>query len=121
MKKLLPVAALTLIALTGCGGGQADAEYEDVNELAAAYGDAVGVECSESSNDIDDNGWVQTTCGDTAVVMMFTSDDKREEIISNNPLDAGERYLQGGEWLIVDTQFNIEEAQSVLGGEVVEP
>lgn len=115
----LAVGTVLALVLTGCGGG--DAEYGDVNELAAAYGDAVGVECSETTNEIDDHGWVQTTCGGTGVVMMFTSDDKREEIIEKNPLDTGERYLQGGEWLISDTQFNIEEAQSALGGEVIEP
>lgn len=119
MRKLLP-AALLVLALTGCGGAQPDAEYADVNELAGAYGDAVGVECAETENEIDDNGWVQTTCGGSGIVMMFTSDDKREEIKGNNPLDSGELYLQGGEWLIVDTQFNIEEAQKSLGGEIVE-
>jgi 2-oxoglutarate dehydrogenase complex dehydrogenase (E1) component-like enzyme len=108
------------LMLTGCGGSGTDATYEDVNDLAAAYGDAIGAECSETTTDVEDNGWVQTTCGGTGIVMMFTSDDKREQIKENNPLDAGERYLQGAEWLITDTQFNIEEAQGVLGGEIVE-
>lgn len=119
MKKLLLAAAVAVFALTGCGGG--DASYEDVNELGAAYGGAVGVECAETTNDIDDSGWVQTQCGDTGIVIMFTSEDKREEIIEKNPLDSGERHLQGDDWLIQDTQFRIEEAQSVLGGEVIEP
>ena len=118
-KRLLAAGAAAMLTLTACGG-QAEG-YEDVNELAAAYGEVAGVECSETSNDVDDNGWVQTTCGDTGVVMMFTSDEKREEIMENNPLESGERYLQSDDWLIVDSQFRIEEAQAALGGEVIEP
>lgn len=118
--ELLAVGALgSLLALTGCGGG--DAGYEDVNDLAAAYGDAVGAECTEASNDIADNGWVQTTCQPTGIVMMFTSDDRRVEVMENNPLESGERLLQADDWLIEDTQFNIEDAQAELGGEVVAP
>lgn len=120
MNKLLPAAALAVLALTGCGGVEKDTTYEDVNELAAAYGDVVGEECKETENEIDYNGWVQTTCGATGIVMMFTSDDKREEIQQKNPLEAGERLLVTDDWMIQDTQFNIEEAQAVLGGEIVE-
>lgn len=120
MKKFLPTAVLAVLALTGCGGVEKDAAYEDVNELAAAYGDAVGEECKETELDPDEHGWVQTTCGATGIVMLFTSDDKREEIKEKNPLESGERHLESANWLIEDDQFKIEEAQQVLGGEIVE-
>lgn len=120
MKKLLPAVVLTALALTGCGGVEKDATYEHVNDLGAAYEDAVDVECAETENEMDDNGWLQTQCGASGIVMLFTSDDKREEIKENNPLDSGERWLQSANWLVQDTQFNIEEAQHALGGEIVE-
>lgn len=118
--KTLSVAAMTVLALTACGAPGKGAAYEDVNELAAAYGAAIGAECTETRGDINDYGWNQTNCGGASIIMTFTSYAKREEIKGKNPLEPGELWLQAANWLIQDTQYNIEEAQPVLGGEIVE-
>ena len=123
MKKLL-VTLVIAVALpaSGCSGPIKDADYKDINALGAAYEQAIGdgMECSETRNDIHDHDWVQTTCGPTGILMMFTSDAKREEIKRKNPLEPGRLWLQGKTWLIEGDQYEIEKAHEVLGGELVQ-
>ena len=119
MKRLIAAAAAAGILLTACGGPTKDAEYKDINELGKAYESAVGVSCSESTRDITKNGWDQTQCGPTGIVMMFTSDAKREEIKKKNPLKPGRSWVQAKNWLIAADQYDAEKAQKALGGELI--
>ena len=101
MKKPILVAALGVLLLAGCAGPEKDVEYESINDFAAAYekGLGDGTECDRTENDIGDYGWIQTNCGGT-ILMMFTSDDKREEIRRKNPVEPGERWVDGPNWAI---------------------
>ncbi|WP_306916485.1 hypothetical protein [Arthrobacter sp. V4I6] len=122
MKRILaPIAIIATLLLAGCSGPSKDADYKDVNDLATAYKQAVGggMDCFETKNDIHDHDWVQTTCGPTAIVMMFTSDAIREEVKKKNPLESGRRFIQGKNWLIEGDQYEIEKAHEVLGGELL--
>jgi hypothetical protein len=118
-----PLATVTIAALlmAGCGSPVKDAEYKNINDLGGAFEMAVGngMKCSETANSIDDYGWVQTQCGATGIVMMFTSDAKREEIKQKNPLEDGRRWMQGKNWLIEGDQYQVEKAHEVLGGELI--
>lgn len=107
--------------MSGCSGPSKDAEYKTINDLGAAYEQAIGngMECRESTSRITDNGWDQTTCGSTGIVMMFTSDAVRDEVKRKNPLESGERWIQGKNWLIEGDQYEIEKAHGKLGGELI--
>jgi hypothetical protein len=120
LKRLLTAAAIACIALAGCGVSK-DADYKDINELGKAYEQAVGdgVKCSGTQNKIEAAGWLQDQCGPTGIIMMFTSDAKREEIKQKNPLDSGRRWVQGKNWLIEADQYQAEKAQKALGGELI--
>ena len=122
MKRSIAVMSLGALLLTGCGGPEKDAEYETINELATAYEDGLGgdVECRETTLDIEDNNWVSTTCGKHTILMMFTSDDKREAILNKNPLRDGNLRIQGPNWVIEAPQYEAEDAQEVLGGTVLD-
>lgn len=121
-KTLAPLTLTALFLVASCASPAKDAEYASINDLGAAYEQAVGngMKCSETKNSIDDYGWVQTGCGQTTILMMFTSDAKREEIKQKNPLDPGRRLLQSKNWLIEGAQFEIEKAQQVLGGQIID-
>lgn len=121
MKKAITLTVLSGVLLAGCSGPAKDAEYKNINDLGKAYEQAVGdgMKCSETKNKIDDYGWVQTTCGPTGIIMMFTSDAKREEIKQKNPLESGRRWIQGKNWLVEADQFQAEKAQKSLGGELL--
>ncbi|MCC3278007.1 hypothetical protein LJ754_02385 [Arthrobacter sp. zg-Y40] len=122
MKKPVLVAALGVLLLAGCATPEKDVAYESINDFAAAYEDGMGdgTECDRTENEIDDYGWIQTTCGGETILMMFTSDDKREEIRRKNPLESGERWVDGPNWAINDSQYEAEKAQAVLGGEMLD-
>jgi len=51
---------------------------------------------------------------------MFTSDDKREQILEKNPLQEGKRWVQGPNWIIDALQYEAEDAQAVLGGTILD-
>ena len=118
MKKLLAPLVLAAIMLTGCGSSpEKDASYEGVNALAIAYEKAVdGVECGRTDRDINDAGWDYVNCDSTDFVELFNSDDRRDEVISKNPLDSEQRRLVAANWMLVASQYKIEAAQKVLGG-----
>lgn len=119
--RAVALAAATIVLAAGCSAPSKDDSYSNINDLANAYKQAAGdgIECSESKTDITKNGWDQTTCGPTSIVMMFTSDAKREEIKTKNPLESGRRWIQGANWLIEGDQYEIEKAHKVLGGEII--
>ncbi|MDQ0756126.1 hypothetical protein [Arthrobacter sp. B3I4] len=119
-RHLVVVTVVAGMALAGCGVTK-DAEYKDISELGKAYEQAVGdgVKCSGTAPNIEKNGWTQDQCGPTGIVMMFTSDAKREEIKQKNPLKAGRRWVQGKNWLIAADQYQAEKAQSALGGQLL--
>ncbi|HEX9088884.1 MAG TPA: hypothetical protein VF867_15305 [Arthrobacter sp.] len=120
MKTTIATAAILLtVSLTACAGPAKDAQYKDVNDLGRAYEQATGVKCDETKNDIAKYGWIQTGCGKTANVMLFTSDSKRDEIKGKNPLKPGMRYVQGGNWLLSADQYEAEKAQQGLGGQIL--
>lgn len=119
-----PITVLLLAAvLTGCGGPAKDAEYKDINDLGKAVEQSIGdgMKCSETKNKIEQYGWVQTPCGPTGIIMMFTSDAKREEIKKKNPLEPGRLWIQGKNWLVEGDQYQMEKAQKALGGELIKP
>lgn len=121
-RSLVLPATVAALLMAGCSGPAKDAEYKDINDLGSAYERAIGngMECSETKNDIHDHDWVQTTCGPTGILMMFTSDAKREQIKKKNPLESGRLWIQGKNWLIEGDQYEIEKAHGVLGGELIE-
>lgn len=121
MKLAFAPFVVAALLLTGCSGPTKDAEYKNINDLASAYetGLGDGMKCSRTENDIDDYNWLQTTCGQHTILMMFTSDAMRTEIKGKNPLDAGDRWVQGANWLIEAPQFEAERAQKALGGELL--
>ena len=121
MKKTILLATLAGVLLAGCSGPAKDAEYNNINDLGKAYEQAVGdgMKCSETQNKIDKYGWVQTTCGPTGIIMMFTSDAKREEIKQKNPLKSGRRWIQGKNWIVEADQYDAEKAQKSLGGQLL--
>lgn len=121
MKTTIATAAILLaVSLTACAGPAKDAQYKNVNDLGGAYEQATGVKCDETKNDIATYGWIQTQCGTTGIVMLFTSDAKRDEIKAKNPLKSGKRYVQGGNWLVSADQYEAEKAQKGLGGQMLE-
>jgi hypothetical protein len=117
----MPIGIAAALLTSGCSGPAKDAEYKDINDLGSAYEQAVGdgMTCSETKNDIHDHDWVQTGCGPTGILMMFTSDAKREEIKRKNPLESGRLWIQGKNWLIEGDQYEIEKAHGKLGGELI--
>lgn len=120
----MPVAlaglALTCaIGLTACSSGASDQKFESINDFAKTYEKAASVECSESRLDMRTSNWTQTGCGPHTVVMIFTSDEKREEIKENNPLKSGQVWLQGGNWLVAAAQYEAEAANKSLKGELI--
>jgi len=121
LKKTLTLTVLAGVLLAGCSAPAKDADYKNINDLGKAYESAIGggVDCRESTTDIAKNGWDQTQCGPTGIVMMFTSDAKREEIKQKNPLESGRRWIQGKNWLIEADQYDAEKAQKALGGELL--
>ena len=119
MKKPVLVAALGALLLAGCAAPEKDVEYESINDFAAAYEDALGgdTECSRrDSSNLQDFGWEYVNCKPSGTIMMFTSDDKREEILTKNPLESGERWVDGPNWAFVAPQYEAEGAQAALGG-----
>lgn len=120
-KSLVPLGIVAVLLVAGCSAPAKDADYKDINDLGSAYEQAIGngMECSETKNDIHDHDWLQTTCGPTGILMMFTSDAKRAEIKKKNPLESGRRWIQGKNWLIEGDQYEIEKAHTVLGGELI--
>ncbi|CEA09903.1 hypothetical protein BN1051_03281 [Arthrobacter saudimassiliensis] len=112
--------AVAVLALAGCGAPEKDAEYQSLNDFAAAYEDALSqdgvVECRRVDTDLSDAGWGQTQCGQRTVLMLFTSDEKRDEIFAKNPLEVGERWIQGPNWALVAPQYEAEAAREALGG-----
>lgn len=108
-----------MAALTACSSGIADKNFESINDLGKAYEKAASVECRESSIDVQKYGWTNTGCGLQTTVAIFTSDAKREEIKQKNPLDSGEVWIQGGNWLVTAAQYEAEEANESLKGEII--
>lgn len=121
-KSVLSAALLVLVLLSGCSGPEKDAKYESINDFAVAYENGLGdgMECQRTDRDIEDHEWIFTNCGQHTILMLFTSDDKREEILSKNPLESGERWVQGPNWVVQATQFEAEDAQKALGGKLVD-
>lgn len=119
MKKSVLVTTLSTLLIAGCGAPEKDVAYESINDFAAAYEDALGgdTECTRrESSDLHDFGWEYTNCEPNGTIMMFTSDDQREEILKKNPLGSGDRWVQGPNWVIRAPQYGAEAAQAALGG-----
>ncbi|WDF32264.1 hypothetical protein PTW37_10295 [Arthrobacter agilis] len=122
MRKQFVVASM-VFGLTACGAGvEKNAEYQDVNQLGAAYESATGVACTETEtdDDLDEFGWVYNNCGAHGQVMLFASDAKRDEIKRKNPLDEGQRWVQGKNWIVKAAQYDAEKVHEALGGELLE-
>lgn len=112
-------AVIGIGLLAGCSSAPpAEITYQSVNDLAKVYEKAANVDCRKTDTDMSENQWDQTQCGDHAVVMVFASDAKRQEILDKNPLETGEVYIQGGNWLISAYQFEAERANKKLGGKI---
>lgn len=119
MKRSILVAAVSALLIAGCGVPEKDVEYESINDLATAYEDALGgdTDCTRrDSSDLQDFGWEYTNCKPSGTIMMFTSDDQREEVLKTNPLGSGDRWVQGPNWVIRAPQYDAEAAQEALGG-----
>lgn len=92
--------------LTACSGPAKDAEYKDINDLGTAYEQAVGdgMTCSETEKDIHDYDWVQTTCGPTGIIMLFTSDARSRKRTHSSQAAAGSR-ARTGSWKAISTRL----------------
>ena len=119
MKKLVAPLVFTAVLLSGCSAPEKDATYESVNSLAKAYEKAVdGVECGRTDRNIHEAGWDYVNCDKTGFAELFTSSERRTEVIAKNPLKPGMQQLLGTNWMIVAEQSKIEAAQEVLGGDI---
>lgn len=120
MKKSAAVLALAVLVLTGCASSpEKDVAYQSINDFAAAYEDAIGgdTECDRrDSTDLQDFGWEYVNCQPGGTIMMFTSDDVRDDVREKNPLESGERWVDGPNWAIAAPQYQAEDAQAALGG-----
>lgn len=126
MRKRTTLTALTVSALllAGCGSGvEKDATYESPEHLAATVNKVGGWECSEDPDTYTDTreeyGWMQITCGSFDGIGLFNDAATRDTVVEKSLRRPGDYALVGRNWVVFGDQFEIEDLQVDLGGEVV--
>lgn len=123
MKARIALALAGLALVASCGGqvNYAEHNFKSMNEIA----DLIGWACTDGDEDytkvsIEKYGWAQAPCSNGSLG-IWESEAKRREILDapQNALDAGWCRIEGGNWSVSGSQFQVEEAQKKLNGKLV--
>lgn len=120
------IAATAVVALTGCGllggGPEKDARYGSVVEFRDALVTA-GLDCADWKQDDQISAAAQSgTCGSSAVLMTFTSQQDRDSIVTGQrEFVAGTgidvHLLVGPNWIL--NSAKAPDLQPAMGGSLV--
>lgn len=120
LKKTATVAVALALGLTSCGSPvEKDATYGTVEELGRAVKTVVEVDCGQGTGNSAKNGWDQDTCGDRAVIAVFTNDDTQREVKAKNPTDGNSVIVEGPNWIVWAVGGRENDIQEKLGGTIV--
>ena len=121
MKKIAVVVAVALaVALTSCGSPvKKDATYGTVEELGRAVKTVVEVDCGQGTGNSAKSGWDQDTCGDRAILGVFTNAQTQREVKAKNPTDASSVIVEGPNWIVWASGGREKAVQEKLGGTIV--
>lgn len=122
-RRALAIGA-ALLALAGCTSKPDYPTYhfKSLAELADTLKPA-GWSCSgardegQTRDSIAKYGWTQASCNDGALA-LYSSDAKRAELQANpwNALKPGWCRLDGGNWMVSGAQYQVEDAEKIVGG-----
>ncbi|WP_369246105.1 hypothetical protein [Streptomyces sp. R41] len=123
-EKLLPVAAVALLALTGCGGSGDKAATDD-KVPATATGSledlAAEVKCKpDIQTDADEIRQGVCKISDGKFILATFATDRGQREWLNGAKDYGGSYLVGAKWVAVGDQKMVATLRGQLGGTVEE-
>lgn len=119
---LTATLAAALITLTACGNSvEKDAAYDTAEDLAEALNTIDDYRCKNISDDhmLATEGRATVSCA-TMAGSIYTSDHTRQWLYERNPLEPGERRLEGPNWFMHGDQYLMEDIQEHLGGTILE-
>jgi hypothetical protein len=119
--KLLVSFTVAAALVSGCGTPvQKDASYGTVEELGRAVKNVVEVDCGKGTGNSAKNGWDQDTCGDRAVIGVFTNPQTQREVKAKNPTSGGSVIVEGPNWIVWAAGGRELQIQDRLGGAIVQ-
>ncbi|TAP45631.1 hypothetical protein [Arthrobacter sp. S39] len=114
------MAGALVLGLTSCGTPvEKDATYGTVEELGRAVKTVVEVDCGQGTGNSAEHGWDQDTCGDRAVIGVFTNDATQREVKAKNPTDADSVIVEGPNWIVWAAGGRENDIKEKLGGTIV--
>lgn len=121
-KRAIGAAAVTVLALTGCGSSiERDASYGTVESLGKAVSSVLDIDCGKGAGNSASAGWDQDTCGDKAVIGVFTNAKTQKEVRAKNPSGPGVKIVEGPNWIVWAKNGAEKAVQDKMGGQIVEP
>lgn len=120
LKNTAVVVVALALGLTSCGSPvEKDATYGTVDELGRAVKSVVEVDCGQGTGNSAQNGWDQDTCGDRAIIGVFTNAQTQREVKAKNPTDASSVIVEGPNWIVWASGGTELDVQEKLGGKIV--
>lgn len=120
MKRHAAVLAIGALALAGCSSIEKDASYGTVESLGKAVSEVLDIDCGKGTGSSASSGWDQDTCGDKAVIGVFTSASKLKEVKTKNPTTSASKIVEGSNWIVWVKGGKEKEVQEKMGGRLVE-
>lgn len=121
MKHTLALLPAVALALAGCSTIEKDATYGTVESLGKAVSEVLDIDCGKGTGKSAAAGWDQDTCGDKAVIGVFTNGQTQREVLAKNPSNAQTTIVEGPNWAVWAKEGKASEIQDKLGGKIVEP
>ncbi|MFS0716853.1 hypothetical protein ABC337_15435 [Arthrobacter sp. 1P04PC] len=78
------------------------------------------IECGKGAGNSATAGWDQDTCGDKAVIGVFTNGQTQKEVRAKNPTKPGAKIVEGPNWIVWAKNGTEGKVQDKLGGQIVE-
>lgn len=121
MKRKIVAIGITALALSGCSTIEKDASYGTVESLGKAVSQVLDIECGSGAGNSATAGWDQDTCGDKAVIGVFTNAQTQKEVRAKNPSGSGTKIVEGPNWIVWAKNGAETDIQERMGGTIVEP
>ena len=119
--RVLGAIVVTGLTLTGCGASiERDASYGTVESLGKAVSSVLDIECGKGAGNSATAGWDQDTCGDKAVIGVFTNSQTQKAVRAKNPSKPGAKIVEGPNWIVWAKSGAEGKVQEKLGGHIVE-